>query len=32
MEILINSFILTCLIFAVGAFSQYVLNKLLEKK
>lgn len=32
MEILINSFILTCLIFTVGAISQYVLNKLLEKK
>lgn len=32
MVIIFISFVLTCLIFAVGAISQYVLNKLLEKK
>lgn len=32
MEILINSFVLTCLIFVAGAITQHIINKLLEKK
>lgn len=32
MKIIFISFVLTCLIFAVGAIVQYVLNKLLNKK
>lgn len=32
MRILVDSLVLTCLIFVVGAIVQYVINKLLNKK